>query len=119
MASKTYTFVHVAPIPVGHTVEIKFTVETIGIFKKEEKINETEAIVKDLDTGIIYGLYKHFIDLPGIVGNANNPKELPMEILPNLVIGKIIKGKVIACNLITLMTNSLWRVQTQITIEEE
>jgi len=119
METKTYTFVHVAPIPVGHKVELNFIVQKAGVFRKEGKISESEAILKDLDTGIIYALASYFRKSFTISGAAYDPEEIPMEPLPDLVIGKTVKGKVIACNLYTLMAGNTWRIQTQITVEAE
>jgi hypothetical protein len=107
---KTFTLVHVAPIPVGHTVELKLVAETSGV-------NETEAIVTDVDTGIVYACAPHFGGPAGVPGSPRNPSELPMELAANASIGRIVRGKVVACHLYTWMAGGTWRVQTQLVVE--
>ena len=117
--TKTYTLVHVAPIPVGHTIELKLIAETTGIFQKEVRMNETEAVVTDLDSGITYACSDHVQTSFAISAAAQDPSELPMELRPDLKIGSVVRGRVVACHLYTLMAGSTWRVQTQITVESQ
>jgi hypothetical protein len=123
MQPQTYTLQHVAPIPVGHRVELQFFEEagSGGLFKKGEA-NLHEPMVRDLDTGVIYASHWHFVDRASITQTSYFTKvnAYPPAPLPALKPAGRVLGRVLACRVITeCMGSQIFKVQTTLTIAPE
>lgn len=110
------TLDYVAQIPVGHKVEIiqYKTVET----DKKGRVTETPVVglwMKDLDTGIEYGISDHFENRKFVVWNR--PEMWPFDIRADLVADKKFAGKVVRCRLMSMRMSQNWQMQTRIQVE--
>lgn len=119
MEPRTFTLVHAAPVPVGHRVEIGLIKQTAGVFKKVEKLNLSEVVLRDLDSGIEFASEWHYQKSMGVSTNAHDPQTYPQELRSDLEMGETITGKVLQCRVITVMAGSIWRVQTTITVQPD
>ncbi len=117
METTDITVDYVAPIPLGHKVEI------IQFKKKKKNISgnkETEKIligpyIKDLDTGIEYGMDFHFEDRS--LMNFNKVTVWPIDIRNDLEIDKKIEGSITRCRILTMRINMDWMMQTRLQIK--
>lgn len=107
---------YVAPIPVGHRVELEVlaTVEQ-GLFKATKERHPHHPWIKDLDTGIEYTACWHHEELRGIRFKAGNV--YPEERQPYVEVAERISGRVVACRLVTERIGDSWQVQTRLTLE--
>lgn len=128
MQEKTYEFIVLAPVPVGHQVEINwYKKQVTGILTgKSWKEFPHSPIIKDLDSGVVYGTFDFFWDTGAgatAVIDMDKPTELRGQVLPQLEPQWAIKGKVTACRVATydmgIGRSRLFKVQTTLTIESE
>ena len=118
MKTQDITVDYAAPIPVGHKVEvIQFKKKEKGFFSKKE----TEKVliglwIKDLDTGIEYGMDFHYEDKSTVF--FGNVTMWPIEIREDLEIDKKFVGRVTRCRILTMRLNLDWQMQTRLQLEE-
>ncbi|MFC2092654.1 hypothetical protein ACFLSV_02025 [Bacteroidota bacterium] len=126
MKEKTYELLVLAPVPVGHQVEINwYKKQVTGILtgKKWEEFPHT-PIIKDLDSGVVYGTFDFFWDHGAAAAiDMEKPTALSVQVLPQLERQYAVKGKVTACRVATydmgIGRSRLFKVQTSLTIESE
>ena len=71
-------YVGVAPIPVGHRVEIRtYFIET-GVFRKKKEPNFNDPMIIDLDTGVVYSDVANFKQ----VGSYHTNSRIPVPTVP-------------------------------------
>ncbi|WP_437723519.1 hypothetical protein [Sorangium sp. So ce861] len=125
MQPQTYTLQHVAPIPIGHRVELQFFEEAqfAGLFKKDQaQVNVNEPLVRDLDTGVIYASHWHFVERASMTQATLFAKvnTYPPNPLPSLKPAGRVLGRVLACRVLTECVGSqIFKVQTTLTIAPE
>ena len=120
---KTFELLVLAPVPVGHQVEIRWYKKQIkGLLSgKRWKEFPHSPIIKDLDSGVVYGTFDCFWDHGAAVAlDMDSPTKLSEEVLPQLELQKAVKGKVVACRVAThdmgVGHSRLFKVQTSLTI---
>lgn len=126
MQQKTYELLVLAPVPIGHQVELRWYRKQVkGVLSgKKWKEFPYSPIIKDLDSGVVYGTFDFFLDKSTAVAiDMDRPTILSEEVLPQLELKKSIKGKVTACRVATydmgIGRSRLFKVQTSLTIENE
>lgn len=110
------TFDFVAEIPVGHKVEVVQYKEVM--VDKKGRTSETPVDglwLKDLDTGIEYGMDDHF-DKPSLVV-WSRLVVWPFDVRKELVVDKKFEGKVVRCRIMAMRSNQNWQMQTRLLIE--
>ena len=120
---KTYELLVLAPVPVGHQVEIRWYKKQIKGLLSGKRWQEFphSPIIQDLDSGIVYGTFDCFWD-PGVAAtlSMDSPTELSEQVLPQLELQKAVKGEVVACRVATfdmgVGSSRLFKVQTSLTI---
>ena len=121
---KTCELLVLAPVPVGHQVEIRWYKKQIkGLLSgKRWQGFPHSPIIQDLDSGIVYGTFDCFWD-HGVAAtlSMDSPTELSEQVLPQFELQKVVKGKVVACRLATydmgVGSSRLFKVQTSLTID--
>ena len=104
---KVFDLLAAIPIPVGHPVEMRWYVGT-----------EThEAIVHDLETGIIYGPSTLFSE--GWHAGFGLPSTLLTDVRPTAQLQYMLTGKVLACRIVTRQIAGEHQVQTTLTVEPD
>lgn len=111
-----FTLDYVAPIPIGHRVELAEFHE----LKTDRKGRTTEQAIrgywiKDLDTGIEYGMDRHYI-AQGFA-KYNQAEEYPIQIRADLTSVRIVAGKVTVRRVLTQRSSQDWQIQTRIAIQ--
>ena len=106
-----------APIPVGHRVEITgFKREAPALFGKGDQVlDEDEPYIRDLDSGIVYTVPwhhtgKHFVMLSDRYGDA---------VAPNIQPTAQVVGRVVACRVVTISpetSSATSQLQTYLTV---
>jgi hypothetical protein len=126
LKEETYELLVLAPVPVGHQVEINwYKKEVTGILTgKSWKQFPHTPIIKDLDSGIVYGTFDFFWEHGAAAAiDMDKPTKLSVQVLPQLKLQWAIKGKVTACRVATydmgIGRSRLFKVQTTLTIESE
>ena len=119
---ETYELLVLAPVPVGHQVEIRWYKKQIkGLLSGTRWQEFPHSPVKDLDSGIVYGTFDCFWD-SGVAATLkmDSPTELGEQVLPQLELKKTVTGKVAACRVATydlgVGSSRLFKVQTSLTI---
>ena len=120
---KTYELLVLAPVPVGHQVEIRWYKKQVkGLLsgKRWEDFPHT-PIIQDLDSGIVYGTFDFFWDHGAAVAlDMDSPTKLNEQVLPQLELQKTVRGKVVACRVATydlgIGSSRLFKVQTSLAI---
>jgi hypothetical protein len=120
---KTYELLVLAPIPVGHQVELRWYKKQVRGLLSGTKWQEFPytPIITDLDSGIVYGTFDFFWDRGAAAAiSMDSPTQLSQQALPQLELQGAAKGKVVACRVATydMGTGSsrLFKVQTSLTI---
>lgn len=120
---KTYELLVLAPVPVGHQVKIRWYKKQIkGLLSgKRWKEFPHSPIIKDLDSGVVYGTFDCFWDHGAAVAlDMDSPIELGEQVLPQLELQKTVTAKVAACRVATydlgVGSSRLFKVQTSLTI---
>jgi len=126
MKEKTYELLVLAPVPVGHQVEINwYKKQVTGILTgKNWKEFPHTPIIKDLDSGVVYGTFDFFWDHAAAAAiDMEKPTALSLQVLPQLKPQYAVRGKVTACRVATydmgIGRSRLFKVQTSLTIESE
>lgn len=108
----------VAPVPVGHRVEVVWYEEVSrGLVPGQERVDDREhqPLITDLDTGVAYGS-----DWVWGVSRRRRP-DVPYEIggrpRSELRVQKKVTGMVRACRMVTIRGYPELEVQTHLTIE--
>ncbi len=114
---KTSTVVYSAPIPVGHRVEVTWYGESsCKLFGgSKTTVREYEPIIRDLDTGVEYA--SDFVYGTGSSKKPDTPLEVSAEVQAEEI--ESVRGRVVACRVVTLRGFSDYDVQTELTIEPE
>jgi hypothetical protein len=124
---QTFELLFVAPIPVGHRVELVWHGEPepgwiSSNIKKGSAPIPSKPVLRDLDTGIIYGPLDHFLEQrTGYKISDVRPVEpRPLE---QLGVHASVRGRVVECRVLTEQgigtSSSVQIIQTSLTIEEE
>lgn len=122
---QTFTLQQIAPIPIGHRVELQFFEEaaSAGLFKKDTaEPNWHEPMARDLDTGVIYASHWHFVERSSMGTNAHFAKvnTYPPNVLARLKPAARVVGRVVYCRVITESVGSgIFKVQTTLTVAPE
>ncbi len=110
------TFDFVAAIPVGHRVEVVQFKEVSVDKKGRESEKPVDGLwLKDLDTGIEYGMDDHFEKRKFVVWCR--AEAWPFDVRKELVVDKKFEGKVVRCRLMSMRMSSDWQMQTRMLIE--
>ena len=107
--SKDATTVHVlglAPIPVGHRVEIRWYREIVTTAVGGRQIREEpqQPWIKDLDTGVIYAAHWLFV-AGGVYGDRVNVGT--REIRPTLEPTRALTGRVLSTQVVTVNSSDM------------
>ncbi|MFH2141068.1 MAG: hypothetical protein ABIJ97_01500 [Bacteroidota bacterium] len=111
MKTQDITLDFVAPIPTGHNVEV------IQFRKKNSDKALIGLWIKDINTGIEYGMDFHYEDRNLV--QFNHVSVWPIDIRDDLEIDKKIIGCVTRCRILTMRVNLNWQMQTRLQIEQE
>lgn len=110
--------VYVAPIPVGHRVEVTWTEEVRrGLVPGQDRTDSRPAqpILRDLDTGVVY--LSDWSVGPGRRRGPDLPHEVGVALLPDHRVARIVRGRVTACRVVTIRSTPVLDVQTHLTLE--
>lgn len=112
--------VYVAPVPVGHRVEVRWTEEVRrGLVPGQDRTDSRPAqpVITDLDTGVVY-----LSDWTVGAGRRRGP-DLPHDVgtalLPDHRVAATVTGRVTACRVVTIRSTPTYDVQTHLTVEPE
>jgi hypothetical protein len=126
MKEKTYELLVLAPVPVGHQVEINWYKKQVTRILSGTRWEEFphSPIIKDLDSGIVYGTFDFFWEHGAAAAiDMDKPTALSKQVLSQPELQYAIKGKVVACRVATydmgIGRSRLFKVQTSLTIENE
>lgn len=108
MKKQDITVDFAAPIPLGHKVEVVQ-------FKKKDKIL-IGPWIKDIDTGIEYGMDFHYEDRGFL--HFDKLTVWPVDIRSDIDVDKKITGTITRCRVLTMRLNLDWLMQTRLQIEE-
>jgi len=89
-------FAGLAPIPVGHEVEVRTFSREEGLFSKTLEHKADEPLIVDIDTGVTYGQDWHFQEIHAYVSGEVRP-DLPLEVRSDLHEQERWRGTVTAC----------------------
>lgn len=103
-----YVFHYVAPIPVGHRVEVHFFARDTGFFATDFHEQLDMPLIRDLDTGVEYAPEWLFERKPG-----------PPELSPTVQATRTVTGRVIACRVVAGLSGADWTAHTRLTLREE
>lgn len=122
MATRTFRVIGSIPIPVGHEVEVRwYDVETIstGLLGGEKReVNPIEIpVIRDVETGIRYGFYAHFVERGSYRGGQINVESHVLR--SDLNEREAIRGNVTACSIVSVgfEGRAVDQVETELTIE--
>ena len=107
-----------AAIPVGHRVEIRVLKEPEGGFlsrRTGSKVQVNQPWVKDLDTGVEYGLYWQYSATGALQGYAG--QDFGPSMRGELETVKTVTGTVAGCRVLTIGSGDGWRLQTRLVVE--
>lgn len=112
--------VYVAPIPVGHRVEITWTEEVRrGLVPGQDRTDGRphQPVIVDLDTGVVY-LSDWAVGASRRKG-PDQPYEVGAGTLSDHRVGRVLRGVVRACRVITVRGFPQLDVQTHLEVEPE
>ena len=108
----------IAPVPVGHRVEMTWFDTPPGLFGgSARKMDEDEPMVRDLDSDIVYTVSWHH---SGSLSANPFSDSYPDAIHPdNRPVARVV-GKVLACRLVSSsIMSSQWGPHTYLTVQAE
>ena len=108
----------VAPIPVGHQVEVRVLQEPKKGFlsrRVDAKHQPKQPWVKDLDTGVEYGVLWQYNDATAV--RTTPGEEYGEALRGDLEALETVKGEVLSCRVLTIPGGERWSVQTRLTID--
>ena len=106
----------VAPIPVGNRVEIiQYNEISVDRKGREEAFPIKGFWIKDLETGIEYGMSHHFEKRKLWIWHE--VQQWPLDVRNDLVIDKKFSGKVIRCRIMAMRSSDNWQMQTRLQVE--
>ncbi|MFH2143442.1 MAG: hypothetical protein ABIJ97_13540 [Bacteroidota bacterium] len=110
------TLDYAAPIPLGHKIEVSNFVYVETDRKGREQTDEIPGfMVRDLTTGIEYGMNKHY-DKSKLI-SFYNVSTLPLERRSDIRLVKKFTGTVARCRILTVRVADNWVMQTRLVIE--
>jgi hypothetical protein len=121
MSTRTIRSIGCIPIPVGHEVEVTwYEVETIstGFLGGEKK--EVEPIdvpvIRDVETGIRYGFFAHFVERGSYRAGEINVERHVLR--SDLSVRDSVRGTVTACSIVSIgfQGRAVDQVETELTI---
>lgn len=114
---RTVNFHGVAPVPVGHRVEVRWYQEMIaGLFGGSTSREEpTRPWIRDLDSGVVYATHWLFLD-GGVYLTEINVRNT--EVRPTLRIIETLTGKVLSCHVTTVGLSDMV-VETLLTVQPD
>ncbi len=108
-----------APVPVGHKVQVRnLKEEERGFLSRRvgSKHQVDQPWVRDLDTGVEYGVYWQYADLNAVPGEPG--VDFGGVVRGDLEEVAVVTGQVMACRVMTI-TGERWRIQTRLVLEVE
>ena len=118
---ETFEFLLIAPIPVGHRVEITWHGEKKLSWKGKisaDPAKRANAVIKDLNTGVVYGTLDFYLRATSY--NTEDGRPLEAEPLPELGVAGRVTGRVAACRVLTgTYQGKVSAVQTTLTVEPD
>jgi hypothetical protein len=108
----------VAPIPIGHAVEVRVMKEPKKGFlsrRVDAKYQPKQPWVKDLDTGVEYAVLWQYSD--AAVVHMAPGTEYPERLRGDLEEVERVTGEVVSCRVLTLPGGENWKVQTRLELE--
>jgi hypothetical protein len=112
--------VYVAPIPVGHRVEVTWTEEVRrGLVPGQERTDSRphQPVLVDLDTGVVY--LSDWSVGAGRRRSPDQPYDVGVEPMQDHRVARIVRGVVKACRVVTVRGFPQLDVQTHLTIEPD
>jgi hypothetical protein len=117
---QTYELLILAPIPVGHRVELRWYRKLVTGLLSGQRYESMPAqpVVRDLDTGIVYGDFDVFwrhgpvMQIP-----YNAPTALEWEVLPEHQLEYQVVGRVAGCRIATHRLSPDFHFQTTLVVE--
>jgi hypothetical protein len=106
----------VAPVPVGHEVEVRTYFKDQGVFSKKPVEQPLRPLVIDRDTGVVYGEDWHFQPISTYVVGEPRP-EIPIEPRSDLRESARWRGKVTACRILWIGSGETRFPQTTLLVE--
>ena len=106
-----------AAVPLGHDVEVRFfrrpkrSAWDGSVKKLAGEPTDDEAVVRDRDTGVLYGRDWHFQ-----LGLDSRREE---DACPELVEIETLEGRVTSCQVVTRMTGPDFSIETWLTIDTD
>lgn len=105
---RTFTIAGTVPIPVGHRVEVVVFERDVGTFVAEWQPAPQQPLVRDLDTGIVFGRPFHFTS-DTMFGESD---VAPLEPLATLRTFDRVVGRVLVCRVLEIESHGTWHQTT-------
>lgn len=109
-------FAGLAPIPVGHEVEVRTFACEEGLFSKSMVHRLDEPLVVDVETGVVYGHDWHFQEIHAYVSGQVRP-DLPLQVRADLQEEERWRGTVTACRIAWIGSGDSRYPQTTLLVE--
>ncbi|UJR79702.1 hypothetical protein [Sandaracinus amylolyticus] len=113
-SDRTFVLGGVIALPVGRRVEVTIFAREEGVFSVAKVPQSDEPLVRDLDTGVVYGRSWHFQDEQATRWNAL----ISMSVRDDLEVAERVVGRVIACRVLSEGYSDPWQ-QTTIVVAPE
>ena len=117
--TQTVTVPYIAPIPVGHRIELRFFTAEKGVFKKHKELQSYLPLLRDLDTGIEYGHIDHYKHLIGFTPCPLPPHDYPLAPRTDLEWAEPRTARVVSCRIVTEAWSTSYQAQTTLVVELE
>lgn len=111
----TIYFVGVAPIPVGHRVEVRTYLVETGVFRKTQEPNFEQPVIVDLDTGVVYSDVDNFAQINMYRPGAR--MQVPTDPRPDLKLHGRWHGVVRQCQVLWIGGGSSKYPQTTLVVD--
>ena len=123
---KVIDILFAAPIPRGHRVEVTWYAKTVTGLLSGRRLQEFpyHPVVRDLDTGIVYGSFDFFWRQGAVsTVSTETPTSLELDVLPEFSIASRLIGTVISCRVATydlgIGSSRMLKIQTTLVIEPD
>ncbi len=116
---QTITVPYVAPLAIGHRVELHFFNEEKGVFKRQKTPNPYLPLIRDLDSGVEYGHMDHYKKVVGFSAVPLPPHDYPLSPRTDLEWTDIVTARVVSCRVLTEAWSDDYQAQTTLVIERE
>jgi hypothetical protein len=119
---QTYEMLLVAPVPVGHRVELRWYRKLVTGLLSGQRYESTpnHPFVRDLDTGVVYGDHDLFLRHGAVVQvSVDKPTPLEWDPLPEHQLEYQVVGRVVGCRVSTFRIGQTFHVQSTLVVEPQ